>query len=226
MAENLLSIFIDESGDFGSFRQHSPYYFVSLVFHAQKTNISLELTNFEHYISSLGYKKHALHTGPLIRREAIYIHDDRIDRQHLFNALFNFTRNVSISYWTAKVNKRECPDEVVMTSKLSKALADFLREHEIYLRSFDKVIVYYDNGQIELTKILTSVFTTLFTNVEFHKSEPVKYTLAQVADLICTMELLAQKAELKCFSKSELDFFGSIRDFKRNYLKQLRKKRL
>ena len=45
-------------------------------------------------------------------------------------------------------------------------------------------------------------------------------------DLICTMELLAEKAETNSFTHSELDFFDNIRDFKKNYLKHIRKKAL
>ena len=47
-----------------------------------------------------------------------------------------------------------------------------------------------------------------------------------IADLICTMELLAEKAETNSFTHSELDFFDNIRDFKKNYLKHIRKKAL
>ncbi len=108
----------------------------------------------------------------------------------------------------------------------SKTLADILRINEIFWNSFDKVIIYYDNGQIELTKILTSVFSSLYTHVEFRKVKPIDYKLFQIADLICTMELLAEKAETNAFTRSELEFFNSIRDFKKNYLKHIRKKML
>ena len=94
------------------------------------------------------------------------------------------------------------------------------------MKSFDKVIIYYDNGQIELTKILISVFNTLYTHVEFRKVKPVDYKLFQIADLICTMELLSEKTEANSFSRSEMEFFDNIRDFKKNYLKYMRKKLL
>ena len=35
-----LSIFIDESGDFGPFEKHSPFYVLSLVFHDQSDDIA------------------------------------------------------------------------------------------------------------------------------------------------------------------------------------------
>ena len=56
--------------------------------------------------------------------------------------------------------------------------------------------------------------------------EPVQYKLFQDADLICTMELLKEKAETKSFTKSETEFFYSIRDFKKNYLKAILNKHL
>ena len=36
-----------------------------------------------------------------------------------------------------------------------------------FLRSFDSVIVYYDNGQHELTKLIASVFGSHLPSVEF-----------------------------------------------------------
>ena len=62
--------------------------------------------------------------------------------------------------------------------------------------------------------------------MEFRKVKPVDYKLFQAADLICTVELLAEKADAGKFSASELEFFDNIRDFKKNYLKHIRKKHL
>ena len=51
------------------------------------------------------------------------------------------------------------------------------------------------------------------------------YKLFQIADLICTIELPAEKAETNSLTNSELDFFDNIRDLK-NYLKHLKRKSL
>ena len=40
MINNVLSIFVDESGDFGKIDKKSPYYYVTLVFHEQNIDIS------------------------------------------------------------------------------------------------------------------------------------------------------------------------------------------
>ena len=226
MSKRVLSVFIDESGDFGSYEVHSPYYLVSLILHNQSIDISNDITLFDSHLLYLGHKSHAIHTGPLIRRESTYKNDLIEDRKRLFNALFNFARRLPFLYFCIKVKKSECPDVISMTAKIKKELEIEITKQEAFWRQYDKIIIYYDNGQVELTKILTSVFDVFFQNVEFRKVTPIEYKLFQVADLICTMELLAEKITHYSFSKSERDFFDNVRDFKKNYLKHIRKKLL
>ena len=226
MAEKILSVFIDESGDFGPYDSRAPFYLIAMVLHNQDIDISKNIDDLENHLTNLGYKQHAIHTGPLIRRESVYANDLMEDRKRLFNALFNFTRKLDFHYVCAKIRKDECPDVITLTTKISKAIAEVLSLHQDFWGKYNRIIGYYDNGQIELTKILTSVFNTLYAHVEFRKVRPVDYKLFQVADLICTMGLLAEKADTNSFSKSEQEFFCSVRDFKKNYLKPLMKKHL
>lgn len=230
MAEKILSIFIDESGDFGTYEHHSPNYYVAIVMHEQINDITENIKILNEHIMNLGYEIHAIHTGPIIRRESYYINDLRAQRKALFNSLYHFTRKLNIHYICPKIKKSECrkteQNSLKMEEKLSKAIADELKIHFDYFASFNKVIVYYDNGQMELNKILVSVFNALFINVEFRKIKPVNYKLSQVADLICTIELLKDKADQNNFSVSESDFFGTPRDFKKNIYKNIFKKHL
>ena len=226
MSQKILSVFIDESGDFGPYKLHSPYYLVALILHNQSTDISESISSFDSHLSNLGYKNHTIHTGPLIRRESIYSNDLVEERKHLFNALFNFARKLDFHYFCVKLKKNEFSNVSTMTSMISKALADIIHNNESFWNNFDHVIIYYDNGQIELTKILTSVFNALYTHVEFRKVKPADYKLFQVADLICTLELLEEKAKNNAFSNSEMEFFDNTRAFKKNYLKHIKKKLL
>ena len=226
MPENTLSIFVDESGDFGPYEAHFPYYLVSLILHKQSIDISKSIHIFDSHLLNLGYQHHAIHTGPLIRRESTYCNDLIEDRKRLFNALFHFARKLNFTYSCIKIRKIECTDNLTIITKLSHALEHVLYVNESFWNDFDKVIIYYDDGQPELTKILNSVFHNLYTYVEFRKVKPNDYKLFQIADLICTLELLAEKAETKSFTRSELEFFDNIRDFKKNYLKHIREKML
>lgn len=226
MADKVLSVFVDESGDFGPYEPHAPYYLVTMALHDQSRDIKPNIAEFERHLQNLGYKHHAVHTGPLIRREADYANDQIEDRKRLFNALFNFCRKLDFCYICVKISKKECSGDIDMTAKLSKEIAARLRSNAGFFNGFTHIIVYYDNGQIELTKILTAVFNALYTNVEFRKVKPADYKLFQIADLICTVELLAEKAESNKLTRSETEFFGGGRDLRKNYLKPIRKKSL
>ena len=54
MSEKILSIFIDESGDFGKYEPHSGRYIVGLIFHDQQYDISANINNFEEHLRNLG----------------------------------------------------------------------------------------------------------------------------------------------------------------------------
>jgi hypothetical protein len=75
-----------------------------------------------------------------------------------------------------------------------------------------------------VTRILSSVLNTLLPEVEFRKVLPSDYRLFQVADLICTLELIRLKMETKTLSKHELAFWGKGSDFRKNYLKKIYRK--
>jgi hypothetical protein len=72
---------------------------------------------------------------------------------------------------------------------ISREIYLFLQHHAEQLLSFDHAIVYYDNGQEEITSILNESLERFFFSVEYRKGRPAEYRLFQVADLFCTLEL-------------------------------------
>ncbi len=111
-----------------------------------------------------------------------------------------------------------------MTGKLSKQISQFIREHYEDLLTYNDVKIYYDNGQVEVSKMLSSVFNAMLPNPIFRKVLPTEYKLFQASDLLCTMKIISLKLDRKLLSKSEKMFFGNSRDLKKNYLKPLSKK--
>ncbi len=63
------------------------------------------------------------------------------------------------------------------------------------------------------------------SNVEFRVVHPDKYRLFQVADLVCTLELLQLKYDNKMLSSSEGDFFINLKRLKKTYLRNFKIKR-
>lgn len=120
-----LSIFVDESGDFGEYSTHSPYYIITMIFHDQNKDIQQNIN-------------------------------------HLNESLEN--------------------------------------------------------------RILNSVLFTELSKYDVRKVSPKDYKLFQVADLICTLQLLDIKHKKNELSKSELLIFHNPKDLKKQFLKPIKKK--
>jgi hypothetical protein len=222
----ILSCFTDESGYFNVYYKQSPYYIVSFVFHNQDSNIKSDIQRLDSSIADLGIEAHAIHTGPLIRRESPYLNMRVEERKQVFNRLFNFSFKVDISTESIVIEKKEIANRIDLNAHLSKQVALFFKTNIEYFLEYDKIIVYYDNGQAELNYILVSVFNSLFENVEFRNVAPVDYKLFQTADLVCTLQLLDMKLRSKSLTKSDLSFFKSERELKKIYLSLLEKKKI
>ena len=219
-----LSIFIDESGDFGPYAEYSPYYIVTMVFHDQDENINSNILDFEQALHYLGLEEHCVHTGPIIRREENYRYLTIEERRKVLNKIVGFARKLPIKYKSFHITKQKNSDVISDKKKLYRQIASFFSQKFIELEKYQVIKVYYDNGQIELTKILTSVFSAILPNVEFRKVLPKDYKLFQVADLFCTMELLKMKKNDNALTPSDVKIFGSYQMLKKNYLKPISKK--
>lgn len=220
-----LSIFVDESGDFGQYEPHSQFYLLMLVFHDQSIDISPNLIRLREAMNQRGLPDYTVHAGPLIRREDEYREFRIEERKNIFDSLFHFVRMADITYKSIIVEKKQIAEEIDLNIKITKQLSAFLRDNLETFIQYDRIVVYYDYGQRELTHILVAVFNTMLNNVEFKKVVPANYKLFQAADMLCSLELLAEKAERKMLSNSELFFFKSAKELKKAYLKTIQKKR-
>ena len=216
-----LSIFIDESGDVGT---KSDYYIVTLLFHDQQLRIDDEIEQLFRRLSEINIPAEAaIHTGPLIRKEDEYRNYPLATRKAVFNRLFAFTRRSNIGYKCFSFEKYRYSDRFKLVGALSRDIAAFLREHSKFFLSYDHVVIYYDNGQAEITAIINTLFNAFFFDVDIRRVQPVQYRLFQSADLLCTLELERLKLAHNTLTRSDLIFFGSPRLLKKNYLQQIKK---
>ena len=221
-----LSIFIDESGDFGKIQERPAYYLVTFVFHNQDNPIDSQVSKLENSVKASGFDVEYIHTGPVIRREEIFSEYSIDERRKLLYKMLNFVLSCPVLHLTVIIDRKEAPDKTILSEKLSREISILLNKHISYFQQFEKIIVYYDNGQSELRAVLNSVFLIQFANVEFRKAEPQKYRLLQAADFICSMELLNIKKCEKRLSKSEEKFFYKPQELKKTFIKGISKKRL
>ena len=137
MKEKVLSVFVDESGDFGQYNPASPNYYVAMVLHNQEIDISKNINALETQVANWGYPEHTIHTGPLIRRESVYKNDLRENRKALFNALYHFTRMLDIHYICPVINQGECAEK----TKLTKSEVEFFHSKNAFKKNIYKNIV-------------------------------------------------------------------------------------
>lgn len=219
-----LSIFIDESGDFGTYDPKSPYYIIGLVVHDQEVNISEPLQYLETGLRQVGFARNCVHVGPLIRREQEYTRLPLETRIRILRKVVNFVTRVDFSYKTFVVEKRHINDEAELAAKLARQISSFITEHYRYFLDYDSIKVYYDNGQVGVTKIIVSVFMALLPSTQLKKALQKDYRMLQVADLVCTAELTKLKMVTHTLSRSEKHILGTERDIQKNLLKPLKKK--
>lgn len=219
-----LSIFVDESGDFGPYSEHSPYYLVTLIFHDQSKDITKQIKILDNELRKLGFENHAVHTEPLIRREESYKYLGPNDRRSIFTKLYYFTCGCDIKYKSFAYSKKEFKNTTKLAERMVKDLSLFIRENFYYFQQFDRVVLYYDNGQHELSRILDQVLSTELSFYDKKRVLPINYRLFQAADLICTLELLSIKISKGNLTRSEELLFHSKRELKKDFLRGIRKK--
>lgn len=221
-----LSIFVDESGDFGEYEKHSPYYIVSMVFHDQADDISEELVRLDRELNNIGYDNPIIHTRPLIRHEDDYANMQPNERRLIFTKLFYFAKRCNIKYKAFVYEKRKYSDIFKLQGRIAQDIAGLIRDNQEFFFSFERVVLYYDNGQQELSKALNIVLSTCLSKYEVKKAMQKDYRLSQVADLICTLEQINHNLENGVgMSKSETMIFHSARSVRKDFIKPLQRKR-
>lgn len=221
--DKILSIFCDESGDTGEYSKHSPYYIVSFVFHDQTIDLNQNIKSLDTALDYYGLSNHLIHTGPLIRREDPYKDLNATERKSILKKIFYFTLKSNIHCKTFIYEKSQFHDIFSLESKMTKDIISFV-DNCPYFKSFDKMILYYDYGQHSITRIMNLVMSACFANHEVRKINPYDYKLFQVADLICSLELINEKIKTKDLTNSEKSMFHSKSDFKKDYIKNYSKK--
>lgn len=226
-----MSVFVDESGNFGDPDDPARYCIVTLVFHDQIADISqyVKELNRSNYDLGLDSDSFRFHMGPLIRQEDEYAAMSRPMRGKILDRMMTFVRKVDFKYHRIGVDTKFINTTQQVFDRLMGQLVDFIKEHRELFECIDKVKIYYDAGQKQVSRLLEDVFTeNLPSPLEFAQGvRQDSYKLLQVADLICTVRLIEVRlqdgGEL---TKSENRFFGGQRNFQRNILKRIKRKEI
>lgn len=218
-----LSIFIDESGDVGSV---SDFYLVSLVFHEQQFGIGNDIRLYEASIEKSRLDWTPFHFNPLINGNDEYKWKQIEVRKKHLHAFRIFVEHLPIKYRVFIYDKREAFGIDALAAAIERDLKVFLFDHLSYLQQFDSVKIYYDGGQSVVTQAVHRAIASCISReaIVYKDAIVVRYRLSQVADYVCGIELTQLKFERHLETKTDIAFFGASGNFKKNFLKKLRKK--
>jgi hypothetical protein len=218
-----LNIFVDETGEFGFNKGASELYGVSFTFHEQDNDIMPELITLNNRLNEIGYTN-MIHMADLIMKRGDYSKFSIDTRKNIFKSIYHFSRKIKVKYKTIIIDKRYIDNGRILRQQLSYEINKMVKDNEKYFEKFDKIVMYYDNGQEVLGTILNSIFLR-FDNfehrVDFNHKEK---RLFQVSDMLTYIDKYDYKYKNKMtFTKSEKYFF-TIGEIKK-ILKELNKKR-
>lgn len=217
-----LSVFVDESGhESGS----TNYYLVTLVLHDQNTGLDEAVGDYEDYLATARLPDIPFHANPLLHGQGDYTVVPPDVRKKLLGAFRKFVNKAPVKYVTFSYRWGEIGTIERLVACLRRDMVNFLAVHLTLFQSYDSVKIYYDDGQDAVATSLREAFSfMLFQNaLLFKNSEYRNYRLAQVADYLCTIEFSSLKFDDGRQTATDAKFFGTRRDFRKNYLKQARK---
>ena len=219
-----LNIFVDETGEFGYGVKSSMLYGISFTFHELDNDISGELNNLNNRLMKIGYTN-MIHMSDLIMRRGDYSKFDIKMRKSIFNSIYQFSRKIPVKYHTIIIDKRFIDNGNVLRKQIINEVNQMIKNNEDYFNKFDKIVMYYDNGQEPLGYILDSLFIRFNSYEHRVKFDHVEKRLFQVSDMLTYVDkaIYKHKKNIK-YEKSELYFFGN--DELRKIAKELNKKRL
>ena len=116
----------DESGDFGPFSEHCPYYVVTMVFHEQIERLYDRMKELEYRLQVLGLEDHCIHSSPAIRGEDEYYGMDLALRRKVIANLMAFISHGAFKYKCFFARKTEGSTEQSVVTELREQIDPFV----------------------------------------------------------------------------------------------------
>lgn len=218
-----LNIFIDESGDFGFTSGSSELYGVSFTIHESDNSITSDLEYLNNRLRKANYNG-MIHLADLIARRGDYSHFELKQRQDIFWSIFFFSKRVKAKIHTIIVDKRFKNNKTQLNRELAGKINDFFNSISDYMNEFEKVVVYYDNGQDALGAIIDTLLlnkNNVEHRIEFDHKEK---RLFQVSDMLTFVDKIVYKHQNNMPMTRAEQYFFSVKDIL-GIIRQLKPKR-
>lgn len=219
-----LNIFIDESGDFGFVDGSSELYGVSFTIHESDNSIVDDLEYLNNRLKKAHYDG-MIHLADFVARRGDYAHFDLEQRKNIFWSIFYFSKRVKVKIHTIIVDKRYKNNKTQLNRELAIEINKFFESISDYMNEFEKVVIYYDNGQEALGAIIDTLLITknnIEHRIEFNHKEK---RLFQVSDMLTVVDKIVYKHNNNMQMTKAEKYFFSVKDIL-GIIRQLKPKRL
>ncbi|WP_322151534.1 ABC transporter [Paratractidigestivibacter sp.] len=149
------------------------------------------------------------------------------ERKRLLAAFEGLARRLPFSYKVFAYRRSEVSSPEAFIARFKRDLVNFLTDNLEFFQGFDRVKIYYDNGQQMVTSALHGAidFTLSKDAVLYRLASAQDYRLFQTVDYLCTLELTDVKYREKCLTETDVKVFGAdYQAFKKNHLARIRRK--
>ncbi len=219
-----LNIFIDESGDFGFVNGSSELYGVSFTIHESNDSITNDLEYLNNRLKKANYDG-MIHLADLVAKRGDYSHFNLKQRKDIFWSIFYFSKRVKVKIHTIIVDKRFKNNKSQLNRELALEINNFFEMIKDYMNEFEKVVIYYDNGQEALGAIIDTLLITRSNvehRIEFNHKEK---RLFQVSDMLTFVDKIVYKHNHNMTLTKAEKYFFSVKDIL-GIIRQLRNKRI
>lgn len=166
-----------------------------------------------------------IHLADLVAKRGDYANFNLEQRKNIFWSIFYFSKRVKVKIHTVIIDKRFKNNRAQLNRELALEISKFFNLINEYMNEFEKVVVYYDNGQ----EALGAIIDTLLINknnvehrIEFNHKEK---RLFQVSDMLTFIDKIVYKHNNNIKLTRSEKYFFSIKDIL-GIIRQLKNKRI
>ena len=112
-----------------------------------------------------------IHLAYLVAKRGDYSHFDFERRKSIFWAIFYFSSKVKVKIRTVVIDKKYINKKMQLNVALAREISNFINENKEYINSFDKVVIYYDNGDWSFECIRRTKAASVYCACTIEESE-------------------------------------------------------
>ncbi len=209
---------------FGFTKGSSELYGVSFTIHESNSSI---ISDLEYLNTRLKKNKYdgMIHLADLVARRGDYVNFTLQQRKSIFWSIFYFAKRVDVKIHSIIIDKRFKNNRVQLNKELAIQIGKFFNSIDSYMSEFEKVVIYYDNGQDALGAIIDILLISKSNTehrIEFDHKEK---RLFQISDMLTFIDKIVYKHNNNIEMTKAEKYFFSVKDIL-GIIRQLRDKRI